>query len=436
VPLPVATIDTLAFGGSGVCRIDGKVCFVPFSCPGDELSLRITSQKKSYSTAEIARILTPSSLRTTPVCPVFGECGGCNWQHISYAAQLAHKRNILAETFWRGPRVPAELIDNTEAAPFPYGYRCRSQFKVSLHGGSLRIGFYRHGSHQVVDTADGCPIAVSAINEVLTRFRAVLSSYPDVKLISQISIDAGENGIVAILHHTGKISAAGHTYLACQSGGLSPCSGLFFSTDQQSDPQKIWGSSELSYHLDRAGDNQAPMVLSYPPGGFSQVNQYQNSALLSVIRQLGAFAPTDTLLDLYCGNGNFSLPLATEVASVIGVEVTAASVHAAENNAQMNSVANTRFFCDDVARAVRRYADQGLEFDTVLLDPPRAGAGDALADIVRLQPQNIIYVSCDPNTLARDSGVLSGHGYHVVKSVPIDMFPQTYHLESVTLLRA
>ena len=112
VTISVATINTLAFGGNGVCRIDGKVCFVPFSCPGDEVSLRITSQKKSYCTASIAEIITPSSSRTVPVCAIFGECGGCNWQHISYPAQLEHKRNILAEALWRGARVPQNLIDD------------------------------------------------------------------------------------------------------------------------------------------------------------------------------------------------------------------------------------------------------------------------------------------------------------------------------------
>ena len=145
--------------------------------------------------------------------------------------------------------------------------------------------------------------------------------------------------------------------------------------------------------------------------------------------------PSDRLLDLYCGNGNFSLPLAAEVASVVGIEGNADSVRAAEHNRELNKVANARFFCDDVATGVNALVEQGDAFDIVLLDPPRAGAGDALPGIVRLQPQRIIYVSCDPSTLARDCGLLSARGYTVATSVPIDMFPQTYHIESVTLLR-
>ena len=432
--LPIATVDRLAFGGNGVCRLDGKVCFVPYSCPGDEVSLRITARKKSYCTASIYEIINPSPSRTVPECSVFGVCGGCSWQHISYSAQLEHKRKILAETLWRGARVPADLVDDVVAASLQYGYRSRLQFKVSARNGKLCIGFYRQGSHQVVDAADGCPIAAPVINQVLNCFRTVLESYPDVESISQLSIDAGDSGVVVVLHHNGRVTSANRAYFVERSGCFGPCTGLFLKTDKKSCCEKLWGSSEISYRMNPANPDQKQMVLTYPPGGFAQVHQLQNISMLSVIRQLGTFTSTEQLLDLYCGNGNFSIPLAAEVASVTGIEGNADSIRAAEYNRELNNVANIQFICDDAASGVRRLVDQGLKFDTVLLDPPRAGAGDAVAGIVSLQPNKIIYVSCDPSTLARDCGLLSGCGYSVVKSIPIDMFPQTYHLESVTLL--
>lgn len=434
MPLPVATIDKLAFGGNGVCRIDGKVCFVPFSCPGDEVSLRISAQKKSYCTASIAEIKKPSPSRTVPECSIFGACGGCNWQHISYPAQLEHKRLILAETLWRGARVPAGLIEDVVAASSRYAYRSRLQFKVSVQNGSLCIGFYRQGSHQVVDAAGGCPVAVPVINQALNSFRVVLQSYPDIESISQISIDAGDGGVVVVIHHNGRVTSKVKNYFIDRAGGFGPCTGLYLKTDNQLYGEKVWGSSEISYQMAPADPCQKPVVLTYLPGGFAQVNQQQNRSMLSVIRRLGAFTPSEQLLDLYCGNGNFSIPLAAEVASVVGIEGNADSIQAAEHNRELNKVANTRFFCDDVCAGVRRLVDQGLRFDTVLLDPPRAGAGEAVADIVRLTPNKIIYVSCDPSTLARDCGLLSEFGYGVVTSVPIDMFPQTFHIESVTLL--
>lgn len=432
--LPVAIIDKLAFGGNGVCRIDGKVCFVPFSCPGDEVSLRITSRHKSYCTASINEIITPSLLRVVPECPIFGVCGGCSWQHISYTAQLEQKRNILAETLWRGGRVPADLVEEVVAAPSQYGYRNRFQFKVSMVAGELRIGFYRQGSHLVENAADGCPVALPVINRVLACCRAVLQSYRDAALITQLSIDAGDNGVIVIINHSGKVSAAGRRFFIDRAGDFEECTGLFLKADTSAKIESLWGSSEISYRMQQADPDQLPLRLTYPPGGFAQVHQQQNSAMLSVIRRFGTFNSTVDLLDLYCGNGNFSLPLAGDVASVVGIEGNAGSVRAADHNRELNNVANASFFCDDAASAVRRFVEQKQGFDTVLLDPPRTGAGEIVADIAGLQPDKIIYVSCDPSTLARDCGLLAERGYSVAASVPLDMFPQTFHIESVTLL--
>lgn len=431
--LPIATIDKLAFGGNGVCRIDGKICFVPYSCPGDEVSLRVTTQKKSYCTAAVSGIINPSSLRTEPVCPVFGECGGCNWQHIGYQTQLEQKRNILAEALWRGARVSGELVDSIVAAPLQYGYRSRLQFKVSHRNGKLCIGFYRHASHVVVDAAGGCPVALPVINEVLGRFRSILRDYPDVGSVTQISIDVGENGVVVIIQQSDRLSLQNRKYFLDKAGMFGSCTGLFVTSERQK-PEHLWGVTEISYLMKPHDSDDLPVHLTYQPGGFSQVNQQQNLAMLSVVRKLGDFKSTERLLDLYCGNGNFSLPLAANVASVIAVESNREAIAAAENNKRLNKVANIHFFCDDVASSLPRLLGQNHVFDTVLLDPPRVGAGDAVVGITALQPNKIIYVSCDPSTLARDCGLLSGYGYNVVKSVPLDMFPQTFHIESITLL--
>lgn len=434
MPLPIATIDKLAFGGNGVCRIEGKVCFVPYSCPGDELSLLITAKKKSYCIASIAEIITPSPFRTAPKCPVFGRCGGCGWQHIMYPTQLLQKRDILTETLWRGARVEADLVEKVVAAESQYGYRSRFQFKVAVENGSLLIGFYRQASHQVENVMDGCPLAVPVINQVLGSCRGMLGSSPDVARISQLTVDAGSHGVIVIIHHTDTLSVAGRRYFLDRAPDLGACSGLFLKGNTRSGLELLWGSPEISYCMQQSRPDLQPLLLGYSPGGFAQVNQRQNSAMLSVIRRLGSFTASERLLDLYCGNGNFSLPLAADVGSVTGIEGSADSIKAAEINKDFNKVANARFFCDDVASAVRRLVIEKQSFDVVLLDPPRTGAGDAVTDIAELHPDKIIYVSCDPSTLARDCGLLAGCGYRVITSVPIDMFPQTFHIESVTLL--
>lgn len=434
MPSPVAVIDSLAFGGNGVCRIDGKVCFVPFSCPGDEVRLHITSRKKSYCIAGILELISPSPLRTTPVCPIFGSCGGCSWQHISYPVQLEQKRRIFTDTLWRGARIDGELIRDVVAAPAYYGYRSRAQFKVSALRGELKIGFFRNGSHIVEDAVAGCPIAVPPINEALKCFRAVLPSFPELQAISQISIDAGEYGLIAAVHYDGKDTRKISSFLTGRSCDLKPFSGFFLQSGRQAMPEHLWGDGDISYYMPGRDFDTSPCLLSYRPGGFAQVNQSQNRALLSLIRQLGNFNGTENLLDLYCGNGNFSIPLASDVASVVGIEGVRDSINSADFNRSANNVQHADFLCVDVCGGLKQLIRDGRTFDVVLLDPPRAGAGDAVPDIARLEPDKIIYVSCDPATLARDCGLLSARGYMVAESVPLDMFPQTYHLESITLL--
>ena len=434
VPSPVAVIDRLAFGGNGVCRLDGKVCFVPFSCPGDEVRLKITTQKKSYCTAEILELISPSPSRTTPACPIFGSCGGCNWQHINYQVQLEQKRRIFADTLWRGARVEGEFIKDVVAAPAQYGYRSRVQLKVYASNGKLQIGFFRHGSHEVEDAAQGCPVAVPQINELLKCFRAVLPLFSEPEAIPQISIDAGEHELVAVVHYIGQDIPKIRSFLNARSSELISCTGLLLQTGQKIIPEQLRGEGEIGYLMPNRDPDKKTSLLNYRPGGFAQVNQCQNLALLSVIRRLGEFTGPENLLDLYCGNGNFTIPLAADVASVVGVEGFQNSIDSAVLNSAANGLLNAEFLCLDVSAALRGFVKDGRIFDVVLLDPPRTGAGDAVPDIARLNPCRIIYVSCDPATLARDCAQLAGYGYRVAESVPIDMFPQTYHLESVTLL--
>ncbi|MEI6702300.1 MAG: methyltransferase domain-containing protein [Deltaproteobacteria bacterium] len=326
------------------------------------------------------------------------------------------------------------MIRDVVAAPAFYGYRSRVQFKVSARHGTPRIGFFRQGSHTVEDAVEGCPVAVPQINEVLKCFRAVLSLFSEVEAIPEISIDAGGHELIAVVHYNGKDNRKISSFLLERSSDLMSCTGLFLHAGQKSLLKRLWGSGEISYVMPDRDSDKKSCLLTYQPGGFAQVNQSQNVALLSVIRQLGNFTGTENLLDLYCGNGNFSIPLAADVASVIGIEGFEDSIISAELNRAANDVLNSEFICDNVINGLRRFLRDGRKFDVVLLDPPRTGAGDVVIYVSRLNPDRIIYVSCDPSTLARDCALLAGYGYSVAESVPLDMFPQTYHLESVTLL--
>ncbi|HEY3423754.1 MAG TPA: 23S rRNA (uracil(1939)-C(5))-methyltransferase RlmD [Negativicutes bacterium] len=428
-------IEKLAFGGNGVGRINGKVCFVPFSAPGDNLIVRIVEDKRSYVNAHIVEVITPSPGRIVPRCPLFESCGGCNWQHLAYADQLQAKRKILSETLWRSARVSSHLVVETVPAPVQYSYRSRVQFKLHSGPDKLDIGFYRQGSHQVEDAPEGCPIALPVINEALKCLRILFSSFPEANQIPQINIDCADQGCIAIVKYTGCDDEGVKTFIRNKAGSLGPVTGIFLQTGKKSPLQKIWGSELLTYSLPVNTPEAATCALRFKPGGFSQVNIVQNRAIMNLIRELANFGGGEQLLDLYCGNGNFSIPFSGEVASITGIEEHPGSIAAAVDNCRLNSVANAKYFAADAASGVRRLANEGQRFDVCILDPPRSGASDSLKEISRLHPRKIIYISCDPNTLARDCNRLSTMEYQVQKSIPIDMFPQTYHIESITLLQ-
>ena len=427
-------IDKLAFGGSGIGRHEGKVCFVPFSCPGDQVTVRFTAEKRSFSTGSIVDIVVPSPHRVSPVCSLFGKCGGCNWQHIEYSSQLAAKREIFIDTLWRGARVDGGLVEDVVPSPQQYGYRSRVQFKLHVSNGRIQIGFFRPGSHYVEDAPQGCPIAMPVINEVLQRLRAVLESFPEPDMISQVNIDCSEQGVVAIVSYSGKDSEMAFAFFESKRSELVLLTGLYLQAGRKTTLRKVYGDDLLAYSL--PDHNGKPCLLTFRPGGFSQVNVAQNRTLLDLVRRLAGFKGNEKLLDLYCGNGNFSLPLASQVSAVTGVEEYADSIAAAIENSAGNGILNADFICADAAAGVKQMISEGRHFDVVILDPPRSGAADLIALIAELKPEKIIYISCDPVTLARDCGMIAKTGLYSVKTtVPVDMFPQTYHLESVTLIQ-
>jgi 23S rRNA (uracil1939-C5)-methyltransferase len=234
-------IEKLAFGGSGVGRLDGKVCVVPYSCPGDLVEVRVTNEKRSYLNAEIARMISPSESRVTPVCPLFGSCGGCNWQHIGYAGQLAAKRQIFAETMWRGARVEHDVIGEVVPSDMQYGYRSRVQFKLHGRNGRMQIGFFSPGYTFCGGCFGGLPCG-HAGNQCRTEEPAgcagvVFGTGP----IPQINIDCAEHGVVAIVNYIGDDSrAAGDFFNGCRNL-LSELTALYLQTGRKHTMVRVFG---------------------------------------------------------------------------------------------------------------------------------------------------------------------------------------------------
>lgn len=429
--LAEVTIERLAFGGSGVGRIGGKVCFVPFSAPGDRLAVRVTKEHRAWLEAELVTIHEASPLREAPHCPAFGQCGGCDWQHLNYTAQAEAKRSILLETLQRVGKLGDPPVGHTVAAPAPYGYRARAQFKLHNAPDGLKAGFYRRGSRFVIDLPQGCPVVTPAINGALARLKELLAELPDADRVPQVSVEEGEAGCHAIVHYIGNDPHRTIEHLASGAVQLN-LAGLFLQSGRKETLSPVFGEQRVTYRVP-SGDRE--MLLGYGIGGFSQVNRQQNRAMIGLVRQSLAGPANGRLLDLYCGNGNLSLPLADLFREVVGIEGYQPSIASAVDNSCQVRVNNSTFRCAEAGSELQRLTAAGERFDVVLLDPPRSGAVDAVKALPALGAEQVVYVSCDPGTLARDLAILVGQGGYRLNTVqPLDMFPQTGHLETVACL--
>ncbi len=358
-------IEKLVHGGAGVGEIDGKIIFVPFSAPDDVLDVEITNDHVNFAEAEITKIIEGASCRVDPPCPVFGRCGGCQWQHISYDAQLEWKRLILVETLKRIGKVDSDVLP-TLASPKQWNYRNRIQLHVDSRG---RVGFYRTKSKEVVEF-EKCLIADERLNERLNSMRE--------------SLKFRSKGIALRLQE----GPARHASLAASQG-------------------EAGGPS------------------------FSQINTEQNENLKKLVCEWMEEVPHESVLELYAGAGNFTFGLAKIAKRVVASDIDGKSIKFAKERQREEEARNIEFFCAPAEKAAAKF-EAGC--DAVLVDPPRTGCAEAIEAIVNLQPKAVIYISCDPATLARDVKTFTLRGYTLKKSQPVDMFPQTFHIESVNLL--
>ncbi len=296
------TIETLAFGGNGVARHAGKAIFVPLTAPGDRIACRIVRDKGRYAEAELLEILEPAPQRRTPPCPVFGTCGGCQWQHLPYAEQGRWKETIFADLLRRQGGIAEPPLLPLVAAPAEWLYRSRVQFKCRQTDGGFVMGFYRRGSHYVIDVTH-CPITDERLNGALSLFRQWLPAAPQPERIPQVDLAVGDDGAVrAVVHCLGAGGALGD-YLRplAQEAGIA----LFLQQGRKETLVPVCGAAGLDIVVD-----EPPLSLAYGPGGFAQVNLAQNRSLVQAVLAAAELTGRERVLDLYCGMGNFSLPLA------------------------------------------------------------------------------------------------------------------------------
>ena len=419
-------ISALVHGGRGIGRHEGKAIFVPLTAPGDRVDCRVVKSKRRFVEAELCEVVDPSPLRREPPCPFFGSCGGCQWQHISYQEQACWKEKIFADLMTRGKIVSNDRLKPIAPAQKEWNSRNRVQFKCHFNAEGLVIGFYRHGSHQVVDV-DKCRLVSPEIQFTLDILHNELPEAPCLNCLSQVDVACGDDGEVRIVLHVrpeGRQQICSWLKAFADRHHVNAC----IQSSRKETPEVVFGEGDLTVKVD-----QPEIALRYGPDGFVQVNSAQNRSMVAAMVDLLALNGTENILDLFCGMGNFSLPLARRAGRVAGVEAHTASIANARVNATANNINNVEFYADDASAIMSRYRVSD-DLDLVILDPPRAGCYQLARELLKLQPERILYVSCDPATLVRDLTPLVHGGYEVVSSQPFDLFPQTWHIESMTLL--
>jgi 23S rRNA (uracil1939-C5)-methyltransferase len=419
------TIEKIIPGGKGLARTaDGQVIMTPFTLPEEGVLVREDTKKSGYLEGSVERILSPSPARIEPLCPLYGECGGCDLQHGSYAEQLDIKKGIVAESLQRA-KVPIEHVQDTVASPAQWGYRYRLRLKINSSG---QVGFFKKRSNECIPVTS-CPVATPGICSALAELSETEALQPLARVYQEFELrESPADGKITLVLRGEKqetpptevLQALAKIRSINQVGWISRKGFQYLSP--QADP--------LTQHV-QFGERSC--TLFWSGGCFSQVNPGQNEQLITLVCEAAGDLHGKTVLDLYCGMGNFSVPLGLCGATVTGIEGNKESIHWAEKNAQQAGI-SARFFVADVRATVKQLVEQGEKVDCILLDPPRSGVGKNITLLPRLEPEKILYVSCDPATLARDLNLLCSHGYNITRVIPVDMFPQTSHVESVVLL--
>ena len=423
----------LTHDGEGVVR-DGKAAFVAGALPGERIRFRRTRRHRQHDEAVLLEVLEPSASRVVPRCAHFGICGGCALQHLSADAQLDAKQTELRDNLERvGKVLPREWLAPLRGPVWNYRRRARLGAKFVIKKDRVVVGFRERLAPYVAEV-QRCEVLAEPLGELIAPLAAMLNGLSIRHRIPQIEAAVADNVVALVLRvldppsaddrdRLREFAAARSVRFYLQTGGLDSVSPL---DGNASEPMEA-----LRYGLPEFG-----LQLQFTPTDFVQINAQINEALVARAVELLELTPSASVLDLYCGIGNFTLALARNAGRVVGVEGDAGLVDRARHNARSNEIANAEFHVADLARPL----EPGLPwlrepYTHVLLDPPRAGASEVLASISRLNPHRVLYISCHPGSLARDLGLLvHEHGMSLVAAGVLDMFPHTTHVESLAVL--
>ncbi len=417
------TIQRLDHQGAGIGHLNGKLVFVDGALPDEHALVQVTDEKKDHQRAKLIQCLTTASERVSAACAHYGRCGGCQLQHLSHDGQIATKEASLKALIEKFAKI--DHWDNaTWAKPIvdlPLGYRRCARLALRVERGQLQMGFREKKSQRILSIRE-CPVLAMPLQTLLVPLYALLSSLSQPDRLGHVSLVAADNGCVVLLRHLGTLSVKDTQKIAT----FSQQENVIFYLEPNSGEVVRMHGSEPYYEVDG-------IRFSFSPKDFIQINANVNAKMIAQALEWLALSETDRVLDLFCGLGNFSLPLAKRVATVVGVEGIDDMVLRATQNALDNGIENATFYQANLDESFVHQPWAQTTFNKVLLDPARAGAAGVMSHIIELSPSHVVYVACDPVTLARDAHILLQQGYELTRVGMLDMFPQTGHLESMAL---
>ena len=436
-------INGLGSSAEGVGRIEDFTVFVPYALPEETVEVRIEEVKKSYAKGRLVRVIKASPERIEPKCAIYDKCGGCQLQHLSYEGQMQVKQQQVVDAITRigGLQVPVlPLIGAAE----PWNYRNKMQFPVGKNQGKISIGCYAQGSHDIIDTQD-CSIQKTLNNDIVNAVREVaerlhLTAYDEHRhlgLLRHVVGRVGKNGecMIVLVTSTRELRCAREIVkllrkrlpklVSVQQNVQTYHNNVIMGRETN----LLWGRPTIT-------DTIGSLTFHISPRSFFQVNTQQAEVLYNKAMEFANLTGQETVIDAYCGTGTITLFLARKARKVYGIEIVKPAIKDAEKNARDNRIKNAEFIVGDATDVMPRLYNQGIRADVVVVDPPRAGCTPVVLEtFANMKPDRIVYVSCNPASLARDIAILDKLGYAAKKVQPVDMFPMTSHVESIALLQ-
>ena len=428
--MPIGIIESLDYEARGIARQDGKAIFVEGALPGERVEYASFRKKNNYELAHLVEVLSPSPSRVQPRCPHFGICGGCAMQHLEPSAQLAAKQRVLEDTLWHVGRVRAgQILPPIQGEPWGYRHRARLAVRQVSKNGGVLIGFHEWRSSYIADIRS-CDILPPHVSTLLMPMRELFGALTVAERIREVEVAVGEHCTAVLLRVLEPLTAADERLLR----EFADRHAIVFYL-QPKGPDSIQRfhplpGPRLSYTLPEFG-----LEFDFKPNDFTQVNHAVNRVLVRRAMRLLDPQPGERIADMFCGLGNFTLPIARSGASVVGVEGSAGLVARGRESAVSNGLAErVEFGVANLFECSEQSIAALGRFDKMLIDPPREGAVELVRALGKNAPRRIVYVSCNPGTLARDAAVLvTEKGYRFVSAGAVNMFPHTAHVESIAV---